>query len=76
MAGVFFLVMTDGILFVVEYKMANELFVQKFVYETKCLDSTDGLIYTNTMTAQELIINKKFLEYRVERIMRQNEKID
>ena len=56
--------------------MANELFVKKFVYETKCLDSTDGLIYTNTMTAQELIINKKFLEYRIERIMRQNEKIE
>jgi|TARA_R100000664_G_C2756634_1_gene144578 hypothetical protein len=66
----------EGILFVVEYKVANELFAKKFVYETKCLDSTDGLIYTNTMTAQELIINKNFLEYRIERIMRQNEKIE
>ena len=68
--------MIEGIFYVVEYKVANELFAKKFVYETKCLDSTDGLIYTNTISAQELILNKKFLEYRIERIMRHNEKVE
>ena len=54
--------MLDGLFYVVEYKMANELFVKKFVYETKCLDATDGVIYTNTINASELILNRKYLE--------------
>ena len=68
--------MLDGLFYVVEYKVANELFVKKFVYETKCLDATDGVIYTNTINASELILNRKYLEYRIERIMRQNEVIE
>ena len=64
------------IMFVVEYKMANELFSKKFAYESKCLDATDGVIYTNTLSASELILNRKYLEYRIERIMRKDETVE
>tara|TARA_R110002020_G_scaffold283158_1_gene498888 strand:+ start:13405 stop:13614 length:210 start_codon:yes stop_codon:yes gene_type:complete len=64
------------ILFVVEYKVANELFAKKFVYEQKCLDATDGIIYTNTLDASELTLNRNFLEYRIERILKDNEVIE
>jgi len=64
------------VMFVVEYKVANELFARKFAYDSKCLDAQDGLLYINSIDATELTINRKFLEYRIERIMREGERFD
>jgi len=66
--------MDEDILFVIEYKVKNELFVKHFVYDSKCLDSTDGLLYINTSQGSELTINRESLEYRIERPIKINEK--
>ena len=59
---------------VVEYKVKNELFSKKFVYDSKCLDAIDGLLYINTLQGSELTINRDCLEYRIERPFKDNEK--
>ena len=66
----------EDILYVVEYKVKAELFVRKYAYNSKCLDSTDGILYTNTLDGSELIINRDSLEYRIERQMRRNEQFE
>lgn len=63
----------EDILFVVEYKVKGELFVRKFSYDQKCLDSVEGLLYINSIDSSELTINRDFLEYRLERPMRVDE---
>ena len=64
------------IMFVVEYKVKNELFVRKFAYDSKCLDAVDGLLYINSLNTSELTINRDYLEYRIERVMKEDEVID
>ena len=64
------------IMFVVEYKVKNELFVRKFAYDSKCLDAVDGLLYINSLNTSELTINREFLEYRIERLMKEDEVIN
>ncbi len=63
----------EEVLFIVEYKVKGELFVKKFAYDQKCLDSVEGLMYINTIDGSELTINRDFLEYRLERPMRVDE---
>ena len=63
-------------MFVVEYKVANELFSKKFAYDSKCLDAVDGLLYINSLDASELTLNRSFLEYRIERLMKDNEVLE
>ena len=63
----------DYLMFVVEYKVKGELFVKKFAYESKCIDAIDGLLYINTLDGAELTINRNFLEYRIERPLKNNE---
>ena len=64
------------LMFVLEYKVKGELFVRKFAYDSKCLDAIDGLLYINSIDGSELTINRDFLEYRIERVMRTNENFD
>jgi|TARA_R100000084_G_scaffold55365_1_gene23271 hypothetical protein len=66
----------EDILYVVEYKVKGELFIRKYAYNSKCLDSTEGILYTNTLAGSELILNRQFLEYRIERQMRINEQFE
>jgi len=63
----------EEVLFVVEYKVKGELFVKKFAYDSKCVDSIEGMLYINSVDASELIINRDCLEYKVERPMRIDE---
>ena len=63
----------DDLLFVIEYKVKNELFVKKFVYDSKCIDALDGLLYINTIDGAELTINREYLEYRIERPLKIDE---
>lgn len=63
-------------LFVVEYKVKGELFSKKYVYDSKCLDAIDGLLYINTLSGSELTISRNHLEYRLERPLRLDEAID
>ena len=61
---------------VVEFKVKNELFVKKFVYDSKCSDGIDGFIYINSSQSQELTINRNFIEYRIERPMLRDEELE
>ncbi len=63
----------EELLLVVEYKVKGELFVRKFGFDSKCMDSTDGVLYINSLDASELVINRDYLEYRIERPMRVDE---
>ena len=66
--------MSNDPMFVIEYKVKNELFIKHFVYDSKCLDAIDGLLYINTSQGSELTINRESLEYRIERPLRIDEK--
>ena len=68
--------MDNEILFVVEYKVEGELFSKKYVYDSKCLDAIDGLLYINTLSGSELTISRNYLEYRLERPLRLDEGIE
>ena len=63
----------EELLFVVEYKVKGELFVRKFSYDSKCMDSIDGILYISSVDASELTINRDCLEYKIERPMRVDE---
>ena len=63
----------EYLFFVLEYKMSNELFVKKYAYDSKCLDAIDGLLYINSKEGSELTINRNFLEYKIERVMKKDE---
>lgn len=63
----------EEMLAVVEYKVKHELFRQKFLYNEKCLDSIEGLLYINTISGEELVINRDALEYKIERPLRIDE---
>lgn len=63
----------EEMLAVVEYKVKHELFRQKFLYNEKCLDSIEGLLYINTISGEELAINRDALEYKIERPLRIDE---
>ena len=63
----------EEMLAVIEYKVKHELFRQKFLYNEKCLDSIEGLLYINTISGEELVINRDALEYKIERPLRIDE---
>ena len=63
----------EDMLAVIEYKVKHELFRQKFLYNEKCLDSIEGLLYINTISGEELVINRDALEYKIERPLRIDE---
>ena len=66
----------EELLFVLEYKVKGELFVRKYAYDSKCLDSIEGLLYFNNVEGSQIIINPNFLEYRIERPIRIDESFD
>lgn len=66
----------EEVLFVVEYKVKGELFVKKFAYDSKYVDSIEGMLYINSVDASELMINRDCLEYKVERPMRVDERFE
>tara|TARA_R110001606_G_scaffold175934_1_gene322427 strand:+ start:769 stop:972 length:204 start_codon:yes stop_codon:yes gene_type:complete len=66
----------EEVLFVVEYKVKGELFVKKFAYDSKYVDSIEGMLYVNSVDASELMINRDCLEYKVERPMRVDERFE
>jgi len=66
----------EELLFVLEYKVKGELFVRKYAYDSKCLDSTEGLLYFNNVEGSQIVINPNYLEYRIERPIRINESFD